>query len=173
MKESLFDLLGKLLCLNPADRATASGAMKHGWFEEEPLPHWNKALYEGIAKDVGEAAADTVRAQREREKVLRELNVQATSGGTVVSGGRSGQLGGSVALGSGAGGSSHGGGRDREGASSGNKGAGKGFDEKVSTSGKQLPKDWKRIWSNSKNKYYYANTITKKAIWKTPSENDR
>ncbi|CUE86248.1 protein kinase, putative [Bodo saltans] len=36
--EESLDLLQKMLCLNPSERLTASGALRHRWFYCEPLP---------------------------------------------------------------------------------------------------------------------------------------
>lgn len=33
-----FDLLSRLLCLNPAKRISAEEARRHEWFRERPLP---------------------------------------------------------------------------------------------------------------------------------------
>lgn len=46
-KSPVFDLLTRLLCLNPKKRITAEQALKHDWFTTDPIPNKNAARLPG------------------------------------------------------------------------------------------------------------------------------
>eukprot|EP00475_Leptophrys_vorax_P009302 TRINITY_DN16170_c0_g1_i1.p1 TRINITY_DN16170_c0_g1~~TRINITY_DN16170_c0_g1_i1.p1 ORF type:complete len:252 (-),score=52.56 TRINITY_DN16170_c0_g1_i1:39-794(-) len=60
LSESGFDLLSRLLCLDPGRRITASEALVHPWFEESPKPQNPEMISLTISHSYGDAHRDLV-----------------------------------------------------------------------------------------------------------------
>jgi len=77
LTEGCYDLLGKLMTLDPAKRSTAAEALKHTFFSEKPTPEWHAWHWACGSSEI--ARGDDMRKQEgdkgdDARRMLRELS---------------------------------------------------------------------------------------------------
>lgn len=185
---SCIDLLADLFTMCPADRVTASDALKHSFFtKEKPMPEWHASHWAMVSKEIPRGDKmrrlpkddDTTTDTRKLMKLLSNEEVKTSDDGS----GKSVPVNGKTKLlqqwndtaekrkqeeaKRAAERRDH---ERRAAAAAGSAAAASAAAKSggAGSAGEQLPKGWTKHWSTSQQKYYYHDNKSGKNLWHFP-----